>query len=43
MQCVFLNPVPSYRDQFEMLSESMAKERANTTIREKAQNKVTLS
>ncbi|XP_064406267.1 uncharacterized protein LOC135351237 [Halichondria panicea] len=29
-----------YRDQFEMLSESMAKERVNTTIREKAQNKL---
>ncbi len=35
-----LDPAVSYRDQLEMLSESMVEEKANLTLREKAQKKV---
>ena len=37
---VFLSPTLSYRDQFVMLAESIAKEREEVAVREKAQNQV---
>jgi hypothetical protein len=40
--CYFFNASLSYKDQFMLLSESMAKERQDLSIQEAAQSKVRL-